>query len=107
MHSLTYSVLAVLRDGEADGNEILRRLADVGLERSPSLPTLYRCLREGQAAGWIEASEAPATPGPGRPPQRYSVTDRGRAAARDEALRLRALADLTLDAGAAGPGGRR
>lgn len=96
MQTLMYRVLAILRRDAADGNMILERLGELDTEATPSLPTLYRCLRQAMDEGWVEVSVAEDSAGPGRPPQIYRLTGAGLEAAREEARRLRDLAALTL-----------
>ncbi len=107
MHKLTFQILAVLRAGPADGQEILHRVRDLGeVGGNPSLPTLYRALRGGLREGWIASTTEEAETGPGRPPQTYRVTGAGLEAVEAEARRHRDLAALVLGAEAQGKGGR-
>lgn len=96
MQPLTYRVLASLAHGDGDGNQLLERLRDLDPDGEPSLPTLYRALREAVERGWVEISEIEDPTGRGRPPRRYRLTDAGMRAAREEGERLRDLAALAL-----------
>ena len=63
----------------------------------PSLASFYRHLKRGLDEGWIESvGEETGAKSPGRPSQRFRVTDSGLWAVRSEAARLRALAALAL-----------
>lgn len=97
MQTLTYRVLVVLGAGEADGNEILHRLRTQQADSEPSLPTLYRTLREAVDRGWIRVEVDDDSSGRGRPPRRYRMTPGGLEALRAEAQRLRDLAGLALE----------
>lgn len=94
MQTLTYRVLAILGAGDADGTELLQRLRELDADAEPSLPTLYRTLRDGIDRGWVEIAEVEDPAGRGRPPRRYRLTAEGVAAVRAEAERLRELAEL-------------
>jgi PadR family transcriptional regulator PadR len=68
-------VLAVLREGEAYGYEILRRLAEVGplaITESSAYPVLARLARDG----FLAVRVAPSPEGP--PRRYYRLTPEGR-----------------------------
>ena len=97
MQSDLFLVLAALSVGPAEATAILERLDRSAKASSvPSVPTLYRRLRDGVEAGWIDI-EGASPSGPGRPGQRYHLTPAGEAAVRAEAVRWRALSDLVLE----------
>ena len=91
-----FLALAALSTGPAEATEILERLdGSAAAGPVPSVPTLYRRLRDGVEAGWIEVEGVPPA-GRGRPGQRYRLTPEGEAAVRAEAVRWRAVVDLVL-----------
>lgn len=96
MDHLTFHVLVALRDGAIDGNLILERLQALEDHSDPSLPTLYRCLRNLLERGWIEVAGTEDDGTPGRPRQIYRLTDEGAEAVRSEGRRLRDLSELAL-----------
>lgn len=96
MDRLTFRVLVALRDGAADGNGILERLQALDGRSGPSLPTLYRCLRNLLERGWIEVAGTEDDGTPGRPRQIYRLTDEGVEAVRSEGRRLRDLSEAAL-----------
>ncbi len=96
MHSATLLLLTALADGEGDSGTLLGRLRALAGDGAPSLATFYRRLKEGIDEGWVEVAEGDAVSSPGRPAQRYRLSDAGRAAARAEAKRWRALSDRLL-----------
>ena len=92
----TYCVLLALADGELHGYAIMQALAGMTGGRDAILPgTLYAALARMEEEGLIEAREAPADDPSGGPKRRYyRRTGAGRAAAREESERLRALLDI-------------
>jgi DNA-binding PadR family transcriptional regulator len=96
MHSTTLLLLTALADGEGDSGTLLARLRALGGDDAPSLATFYRRLKEGIDEGWVEVVDFGAASTPGRPAQTYRLSDAGRAAARAEAKRWRALSDRLL-----------
>jgi DNA-binding PadR family transcriptional regulator len=90
-------ILSALLDGEGDSGALIERLRRLHPDDTPSLATFYRRLKEGLDEGWIEVVAAGGhEAGPGRPAQIYRLTDGGRAAARAEAERWRAVGDRLL-----------
>lgn len=89
-----FQILAVLHAGAAEAAEILEQVDRMGA-RAPSVPTLYRRLKEGADAGWIEVDTGRAD-APGRPGHRYTLTRAGAAAAKTAAESWRAYTELVL-----------
>lgn len=96
MHRLMFHILVVLTEGTVDGVAILERLRETDPEVSPSLPTFYRCLRAGLAAGWIQSAGTLEQSGTGRPRQTFALTTEGKAAVEREARDLLDRARLVL-----------
>jgi DNA-binding PadR family transcriptional regulator len=94
MHSATLLLLTALAEGEADSGTLLARLRTLG--NAPALATFYRRLKESIDEGWVEVLDAAEAAGPGRPAPIYRLTEAGRAAARAEAERWRAVSDRLL-----------
>jgi DNA-binding PadR family transcriptional regulator len=88
-----FSILVALAVAPQNAAEIHQQLAES--PRGVPVATFYRRLSALLKAGWIAAGDDD-TDGPGRPAQRYSLTDSGRAAMRAEAKRLRHLAGVAL-----------
>lgn len=97
MQTLTYRVLVALGRGTSDGNELLTRLREQEGGEEPSLPTLYRTLREAVGRAWIRVEVDEDVSGRGRPPRVYELTPEGWRALRAQADRLRDLAALALE----------
>lgn len=95
MQTTVLRTLALLREDDLDSGEILERLRSMQGD-PPSVPSLYRCLRDAVDAGWIRVSGTEAPPGRGRPRQVYALTRTGRRAAEAEGRRLQHLAALAL-----------
>jgi DNA-binding PadR family transcriptional regulator len=93
----TYQVLLALDDGELlHGHAIMQAISEMTEGREVILPgTLYAALARMVDEGLVEESE-PRPDGPsGGPPRRYYQRTRfGRAVARAESERLRALLDV-------------
>ena len=97
-HSI-YRVLLALPDGEAlHGYAIMQAISERTNGRERILPgTLYAALARMVDEGLVEVREAPADDPSGGPTRRYYRRTRfGRAVARAESERLRALLDLAL-----------
>lgn len=90
-----FELLSGLAAGEASASEIAGRLERMGGD--VSIPTLYRRLKDALDMGWVEVVGVDSVSGPGRPGQRYRITQAGRSVAEREALRWRALADGWLE----------
>jgi DNA-binding PadR family transcriptional regulator len=92
----TYQVLLALGDGEArHGYAVMQAIAEMTDRRETILPgTLYAALARMVDEGLVEESE-PRDDASGGPPRRYyRRTSFGRAVARAESERLRALLDV-------------
>jgi DNA-binding PadR family transcriptional regulator len=97
MNASLLRILIALTEGEGSSGELLDRLRRASREDAPSLATFYRRLKEGMDRGWIEVvGSAAGESGPGRPAQTFRLTDAGRAAAREEASRWRAVSERVL-----------
>lgn len=95
----TYRVLLALPDGELmHGYAIMQGLAEMSGGRESILPgTLYAALARMVDDGLVEAEEAPDDDCSGGPKRRYyRRTAFGRAVARAESERLRALLDIAV-----------
>ena len=93
-----FQILISLRQGASQASEILDAIRAMDeTATGPSLASFYRHLKRGLDEGWIESvGEETGAKSPGRPSQRYRLTDSGLGAVRSEAARLRALAALAL-----------
>jgi DNA-binding PadR family transcriptional regulator len=94
-----YRVLLALPDGELmHGYAIMQALAGMTGGREKILPgTLYAALAKMVDDGLVEAADAPDDDTSGGPPRRYyRRTKFGRAVARAESERLRALLDIAI-----------
>lgn len=93
----TYRVLLTLADGEArHGYAVMQALSEMTGGRETILPgTLYAALARMVDEGLIEVRPGPADEASGGPERRYyRRTAFGRAVARAESERLRALLDI-------------
>jgi len=92
----TYRVLLALAEDEMHGYAIMQALSDMTDGRETILPgTLYAALARMVDDGLIEAVQAPEDESSGGPKRRhYRRTDFGRAVARAESERLRALLEI-------------
>ena len=92
----TYRVLLALADGELHGYAIMQRLSDMTAGREVILPgTLYAALARMVDEGLVEVREGDPHDATGGPKRRYYRRTRfGRAVARAESERLRALLDI-------------
>ena len=104
----TYAVLLALGDEELHGYAIMQAIAEMSGERETILPgTLYAALARMVDEGLVEEREGPAEESSGGPKRRYyRRTKLGRAAARAESERLRALLNVAR-AQKLIPGGQR
>lgn len=93
LHPTEFRILLVLLGGPSHGYEIIRRIEEQGGQEGPIYPAnLYRRIRRLLDAGLLEEVGPPPGEEAGHPPRRYvAVTGAGRAVARSEAARLRAL----------------
>jgi len=93
-----FQVMAAMMTGAATANEILAAIRASGEPGGmPTVPTLYRRLKECLEEGWIELEETEeAAQGPGRPGQRFRLTKSGLKAARVEAERWRRFVEPLL-----------
>ena len=93
----TYQILLALGDGESlHGYAVMQAIADMTAGRETILPgTLYAALARMVDEGLVEESEPRADAASGGPPRRYyRRTAFGRAVARAESERLRALLEV-------------
>ena len=92
----TYGVLLALADEELHGYAIMQALSEVTQGREAILPgTLYAALARMVDEGLVELREGPDDDPSGGPRRRYyRRTTFGRAVARAESERLRALLDV-------------
>jgi len=93
-----YRVLLALADGEQHGYAIMQAIAEVTHGRETILPgTLYAALARMVEEGLVEVREGPDDDVRGGPTRRYyRRTSFGRAVARAESERLRALLDIAV-----------
>jgi len=93
-----FQILISLRQGASQASEILDAIRAMDeTATGPSLASFYRHLKRGLDERWIESvGEETGAKSPGRPSQRYRLTNGGLEAVRSEAARLRDLAALTL-----------
>ena len=95
----TYQVLLALGDGESmHGYAIMQAVSEMTQGRETILPgTLYAALARMVDEGLVETQEAPDDDPSGGPVRRYyRRTGFGRAVARAESERLRALLDIAV-----------
>jgi DNA-binding PadR family transcriptional regulator len=95
----TYRVLLALSDGEwVHGYAIMQAVSEMSGGRETILPgTLYAALARMADDGLVEAREGPDDDPSGGPRRRYyRRTHFGRAVARAESERLRALVDIAV-----------
>ena len=93
----TYQVLLALADGESmHGYAIMQAVSEMTGGRETILPgTLYAALARMEDEGLVEEREVPSDDASGGPPRRYyRRTSFGRAVARAESERLRALLEI-------------
>ncbi len=92
----TYRVLLALAENELHGYAIMQALSDMTDGRETILPgTLYAALARMVDDGMIETLQEPADEASGGPRRRYyRRTSFGRAVARAESERVRALLDI-------------
>lgn len=92
----TFRVLLALADGELHGYAVMQALSEITGGRETILPgTLYAALARMVDDGMIETREGPADDSSGGPKRRYyRRTEFGRAVARAESERLRALLEI-------------
>ena len=94
-----YRVLLAMPDGESlHGYAIMQAVTGMTQGRETILPgTLYAALARMVDEGLVEAQDAPAAEASGGPARRYyQRTPFGRAVARAESERLRALLDIAV-----------
>ncbi len=98
MNIAVFQILVSLRQGATQASEILDAIRTMDeAAPGPSLASFYRHLKRGLDEGWIElVGEETGVKSPGRPSQRYGLTDSGLESVRSEAARLRDLAALAL-----------
>lgn len=93
MHPALFEILLGLGGGPTPASDLLVRLERIEETRSVPVATFYRQLKRGLEAGWIEVDDTQATSGPGRPGQIYRRTRQGTEVVKQEARRLRSLAE--------------
>ena len=93
-----YSILLALGDGEMHGYRIMKSLSDKSGGRERILPgTLYASLARMVEEGMVEELDPPEGEASGGPQRRYyRCTELGRAVARAESERLRALLEIAV-----------
>ena len=93
-----YQILLALGDTERHGYGIMQSLEEKTDGRATILPgTLYACITRMLEDGLIEERDGPDGGESGGPPRRYyRRTSSGRAVARAESERLRALLDIAV-----------
>jgi PadR family transcriptional regulator PadR len=91
---LDVAVLAVVRDEDGYGYDVVRRLRAAGLEDVGDA-SVYGTLRRLYSAGALTSYVVPSDEGPHR--KYYAINERGRAVLNDGAKTWRAFAD-TVDA---------
>jgi DNA-binding PadR family transcriptional regulator len=96
LNQTVFRALLVLGDEEMHGYGIMRAVDDKTEGREKVLPgTLYACISRMLDDGLLEESDAPADDASGGPKRRYyRRTQLGKAVARAESERMRALVDL-------------
>ena len=91
----TFRVLLALADDELHGYAIMQAVAEMSEGRETILPgTLYAALARMVDEGLVEEREGPDDPSGGPKRHYYRRTTFGRAVARAESERLRALLDI-------------
>ena len=93
----TYQILLALGDGDSrHGYGVMQAITEMTHGREAILPgTLYAALARMADEGLVEESEPRADAASGGPPRRYyRLTSFGRAVARAESERLRALLEV-------------
>ena len=91
----TFRVLLALADEELHGYAIMQTVAEMSAGRETILPgTLYAALARMVDEGLVEERDGPDDPSGGPKRRYYRRTSFGRAVARAESERLRALLDI-------------
>ena len=88
---LDVAVLAVVRDEDGYGYDVVRRLRAAGLEDVGDA-SVYGTLRRLYAAGALTSYVVPSDEGPHR--KYYAINDRGRSVLEDGTKTWRAFADV-------------
>jgi PadR family transcriptional regulator PadR len=96
---LDVAVLAVVRDADGYGYDVVRRLRAAGLEEVGDA-SVYGTLRRLYQAGALTSYVVPSDEGPHR--KYYAINDRGRSVLEDSTKTWRTFAD-TVDGLLAGP----
>ncbi len=99
MNMPVFQILLTLTESSRDASGMLEALAELDDRgrRRPSMASLYRNLKRAVEQEWLEIVDEGSQPrAAGRPGQVYRITDRGTAAVRAEAVRLRDLAGRAL-----------
>ena len=91
---LDVAVLAVVRDSDGYGYDVVRRLRTAGLEDVGDA-SVYGTLRRLYSAGALTSYVVPSDEGPHR--KYYAINDRGRSVLEDSTKTWRTFAD-TVDA---------
>lgn len=96
---LDVAVLAVVRDADGYGYDVVRRLRAAGLEDVGDA-SVYGTLRRLYSAGALTSYVVPSDEGPHR--KYYAINDRGRSVLQDSMKTWRTFAD-TVDGLLSGP----
>ena len=91
-------LLSALIEGPSSAADILGQVEKLRPEgKKPSVASFYRNLNTVVSGGMVDISDGETASGNrGRPAQLYTITDHGVQEMRQEALRLRDLADMAL-----------
>lgn len=89
MTDLTFNILVTLTDEELHGYALIKRLRELEGRASLRTGTVYAALARLREDGWVEEVDDPDSAEEDSRRRVYRVTDRGREAARIEAVRLR------------------
>ncbi|MDX1395403.1 MAG: PadR family transcriptional regulator [Gemmatimonadota bacterium] len=99
LRAAVFEILLLLCEEDRHGYGLMQEMATRSAGRWILGPgTMYRTLKEMREAGWIERSPAVARAGETDTRRRmYTITDRGRRVAADEATRMSALVERARD----------
>ena len=95
LRPLVFEILLLLNDKERHGYGIMKEVNDAGNHSILGPGTLYRTLKQMRDQGWIElAAQRPIDDDPEERRRYYTVTDRGRRVAAQEAARMAGLVEV-------------